>query len=142
MTCCKDCKSAETWCDYICDNFDEGNPCEIAICNCDWFEEKEVLIMKNKYVVNIKVEFEPRQIRHLAIECPECKNWFNSYDICDEDIRYNYQLSYNNCECPKCGCLFKTNNNNIQECSYEEVYKDVLEKKVEWVKDNNKMEVL
>jgi len=43
MTCCKDCKHVDTWCDCICDDFDEGNPCEIAICDCDWFEKKEVI---------------------------------------------------------------------------------------------------
>jgi hypothetical protein len=47
MTCCKDCKNAETWCDCICNNFDEGNTCEIPICNCDWFEKKELIIYKS-----------------------------------------------------------------------------------------------
>lgn len=89
--------------------------------------------MRNQSI-KVRVEFDPTPIRHLAIECPQCKNWFNSADICEETIVYDYELNNLNCICPKCKYSF-SGAASIQECnSLEEVYKDVLTRKVEWVK--------
>lgn len=30
---------------------------------------------------NVRVEYEPLPIRHIAVQCPECKNWFHGMDM-------------------------------------------------------------
>ena len=81
--------------------------------------------------INVRVEFDPIPIRHLAIQCPKCNNWFYDFDICKYEIRYNYQLYNIHCSCPKCDYDFE-GATNIQECGHPEVYENVLGKKVEW----------
>lgn len=89
--------------------------------------------------INIRVEFEPTPIRHLAIQCPNCQNWFADYDICENniDIKDKYDLYFLECRCPKCHHFFENKNHeslNIIECGHKEVYKNVLKKKIEWIK--------
>lgn len=57
--------------------------------------------------INIRVEYECNPIRHLALQCPYCNNWFQGDDIYNELVSYNYQLYELNCECPKCYSSFK-----------------------------------
>ena len=85
--------------------------------------------------VNMRVEFESTPVRHLAIQCPECKNWFYGYDISDSEARYKYQLQFMICSCPKCSHDFECMDVNIEECGHPEVYRGVLKKKieVEWI---------
>ena len=65
---------------------------------------------------NVKVETESTQIRHLAIECPNCNNWFKSYDICKTKVHFVEEIINTNCECPMCNYNFKIgNNSNIEE---------------------------
>jgi len=42
--------------------------------------------------INIRVEYELTPIRHLAVQCPECKSWFKQGDICLDYISYSYQM--------------------------------------------------
>lgn len=82
--------------------------------------------------VNIKIEYESTPIRSIAIECPECKNWFYGSDICKENVSFDYQLYNISCQCPKCNHLF-TPDPEIQECSSSfEVYENTLKKEVKW----------
>lgn len=85
-----------------------------------------------KIKVNVRAEFESTPIRHLAIECPSCKNWFYGWDISKKDVRYDYELYFLDCSCPKCGFDFE-GSAEVKECDSEEVYKGVLKKKEEWV---------
>lgn len=36
--------------------------------------------------VQIKVEFDPTPIRHMAIQCPKCERLFNMYDVATVNI--------------------------------------------------------
>lgn len=99
-------------------------------------------------IINMRAEFDPTPIRHLAVQCPHCQNWFHGHDITDDDIQYEYQLDYATFHCPICNKDFghnaeprsiwnrgsNANKINIQEESYPNVYKDCLEKKesVRW----------
>ena len=84
--------------------------------------------------VNIKVEYEATPIRHLAVQCPDCNNWFRGSDITKERCIYASELRGAECHCPKCGSEFKTAyESNIEENSeFPEFYDKCLRKKVTW----------
>lgn len=94
--------------------------------------------------INMKAEFDPTPIRHLAVQCPHCQKWFYGYDITDDDIQYEYQLDLATFHCPICDKDFGRNAEprsmwnlgsnarpkiNIEEVGYPEVYQDCLKKK-------------
>ena len=85
--------------------------------------------------VNIKAEYEVPPIIHLAVQCPDCKNWFRSEDILDKDVCYESALYYAELYCPKCGfeCNLDAFSYSIKECdSSKEVYENILRKKESW----------
>lgn len=85
--------------------------------------------------MNVRVEYELTPIRHFAVQCPKCNNWFNGREIVDDDdVMYTYQLSYVDFICPVCGIVFTgADGFNVEEAdSSEEVYNDCLKKKVIW----------
>ena len=91
------------------------------------------MVKIKKEDINIRVEYELTPIRHLAVQCPECKSWFKQGDICLDYISYSYQLFSTQYACPKCNFDFKAYDINIEECSNsKEVYRDVSKKKVIW----------
>ena len=89
--------------------------------------------------INFRIEYETRQIRHLAVQCPQCKKWFRGYDIVEEhdDLESDYALLYASFYCPLCEDEFmvdgKWNNMSIEEVAYPEVYNECLNKEVKWV---------
>lgn len=83
--------------------------------------------------VRIKVEFDPTPIRHLAIQCPSCKNWFVGCDIIKNDCVYEYQLTESECECPKCGDKFIIDcESDIENGDFPEFYDKCLKQIVTW----------
>jgi len=85
--------------------------------------------------VKIKVEYESMPIRHLAIQCPECTNWFMGHDICENNITLNYDLYGAYCACPKCDERFQIDIQNAEvddSASFPEFYKQCLRKKETW----------
>lgn len=93
--------------------------------------------------INVRVEFDPAPIRHLAVQCPYCNKWFRGYDIADGELRYSYQLRFANYHCPLCNKDFSEYKPNrdpfdekmvlkIEEAPYEDIYKDCLTKKTTW----------
>ena len=84
--------------------------------------------------VNMKVEYESTPIRHLAVQCPDCENWFFGYDIFKDDCQYDYQLRGSECHCPKCGSEFKVDfESNIEESNeFPEFYDKCLRQKITW----------
>ena len=90
----------------------------------------------NKF--NVRVEYEPIQIRHIAVQCPYCHSWYRGYDITDDQLAYGYQVSRATFLCPKCDKVFGYNTESVMdkavEMEYPEIYEDVLEKQVQWVK--------
>ncbi len=91
---------------------------------------------KNEDIKNvaIKAEFDPAPIRHLAIQCPECKNWFVGHDILEKHISYEYELSGSSCKCPICHAFFviSTNSDVDKEADFPEFYKKCKKKKTTW----------
>ena len=91
--------------------------------------------------INVRVEYECTPIRHIAVQCPECQNWFIGYDITDDELFYSHQIYQARFECPVCGKEFcgaggnYDNEFDIHECAYSnEVYRGCLQKKTTWEK--------
>ena len=91
--------------------------------------------------MQVRVEFDPAPIRHIAVQCPECEKWFHGWDIVNgkqfDDLRWGYEISWATFTCPVCGAEFGGLQNkeeiNIQEVgSAEECYKDCLKKREIW----------
>lgn len=87
--------------------------------------------------VQIKVEFEPTPIRHMAIQCPNCEKWFHHADIVEGDwIKYAHEIEvYTKCKCPICGEEFDLGNVELDErVNFPEFYNNCMTKKVnvEW----------
>lgn len=83
--------------------------------------------------MNVKVEYEETPIRHIAVECPECGNWFYGNDITDDNLTYIYNVRRAVFHCPVCHNTFdslESGGLDIQEESYPDVYNSCLHKKV------------
>lgn len=107
-------------------------------------KRKKEFILK----VNVRVEYEPALIRHIAIQCPYCKKWFQGNDITESQLSYDYQLNFAEFHCPVCNNSFgyhavkKTQYGRslgqerdellIEETDYPNVYEDCMTKKEEW----------
>lgn len=87
---------------------------------------------------NVRVEYENTPIRHIAVQCPKCKRWYDGRDITDDELSYDCDIYYSEFICPVCGHVFGANgyrdysNVQIEECDYSDVYKDCLRKKEVW----------
>lgn len=84
--------------------------------------------------VAIKANFDPAPIRHLAIQCPECNNWFIGNDILENTIYYAYEISGSSCLCPKCNTSFiiSINSDIDEEADFPEFYRKCLKRKITW----------
>lgn len=90
--------------------------------------------------MNVRVEYDSTPIRHIAVQCPECEEWFNGRDIVNGDwldeLRFEHQIYWATFTCPVCGWEFGGLHNadkaNIEEVSYPEVYDGCLERKEVW----------
>ena len=88
--------------------------------------------------MKVRVVYEPRHIRHIAIQCPKCKNWFYGDDITSDELTTEYNIDFASYVCPKCNhawsCSGYPNHEmpEVEETSYPEVYRDCLQKNVIW----------
>lgn len=57
---------------------------------------------KKEQRINMRIEYELTPIRHMAIQCPFCHNWFHGSDCTDSWIEFGYQLQYTVFTCPMC----------------------------------------
>ena len=81
--------------------------------------------------VNVKVEYDRIPIRHMAVQCPDCKNWFASYDIVQSDWDYEHQINGAICECPICQNSFGiSDDSNIEESGEFPEFYDKCKKQV------------
>ena len=92
-------------------------------------------IMSRK--VRIKVEYEPRPIRHMVIQCPDCEKWFMPGDIVTKECIYpNYEEDiecFTRCKCPSCNCEFDLGNvEEDTDVSFPEFYEKVAKRKEVW----------
>jgi hypothetical protein len=87
-------------------------------------------------VINVSAEFEPRQIRLMAIQCPRCKRWFSRGDLnvssrcCNTDI----DIKYADYHCPACNTTFGYccgDMPNITE-NYDEIKEKLAKRKTVW----------
>ena len=94
---------------------------------------------------NVRVEYDSTPIRHIAVQCPECNNWFPGKDITHDKLSFDYNIAWANFECPVCGKVFGRRSLTgtsfgrqyfdipiIRKCSGREVYDGVLRKKEVW----------
>ena len=85
---------------------------------------------------NVRVEYESTPIRHIAVQCPDCKKWFRGWEITKDSLSYSYEIGFAKFECPICerefGGLQHTDKPNIEEVGHPAVYEGCLEKKVKW----------
>lgn len=83
--------------------------------------------------IKIAVEFEPTPIRHMAIQCPQCKHWFRQYDIASRLIEYKHDIdSYAKCECPACNHDFDLGCVEFEYPDFHDFYNECAKKKVVW----------
>lgn len=94
------------------------------------FNQEEIKVKQ----VNMKVEYDSIPIRHIAVQCPDCGNWFFGTDIIQGDCQYEYQLHRAKCHCPKCGSDFRVGHeSNIEESNeFPEFYDKCLKQKIIW----------
>ena len=83
---------------------------------------------------NVRVEFECTPIRHIAVQCPKCENWFRGLDILEcGTLRFAYDINYAIFKCPLCekefGSIAHGDKPVVEEFSHPDVYKGILEKK-------------
>lgn len=85
---------------------------------------------------NVRVEYDPTPIRHIAVQCPECNQWFHGRDITKRNLNHDHDIPFAEFECPVCGKDFgglqHRDEPNVQETSYPDVYEGCLEKKEVW----------
>lgn len=90
---------------------------------------------------NVRVEYENTPIRHIAVQCPKCDNWFRGWDIVKGEeafdvLRYAHDINWVEFECPVCGEEFDglqyNDQVNIEEVEYPEVYDGCLKRKEAW----------
>lgn len=87
---------------------------------------------------NVRVEFEPRQIRHISVQCPFCYNWFMGEEITHDDLSHDYDIDIAEFKCPLCEKQFNSkygslNRAVVREVGYPEVYDNCLRQVVKTV---------
>lgn len=91
--------------------------------------------------MNVKIMYDPAPIRHIAVQCPDCKRWFNGQDIAEKELEYGYELYNTQFTCPVCGKIFGSSaysdhrDVKVEECDrHSDVYKDIYRKVEKWEK--------
>lgn len=83
----------------------------------------------------VKVEYDCTPIRHIAVQCPKCKNWFKGYDVLYQGgLSYSSDLISAEFKCPICNEFFGgiTDKSTVEESSYPNIYSECLTKKEIW----------
>jgi uncharacterized Zn-finger protein len=79
-----------------------------------------------------RIEFEIQPIRHIAVQCPYCENWFHGRDISNKTLHDIIDVEFATYDCPICGHKFDGKDLYYEEMEYEDVYKGCLTKKEFW----------
>ena len=98
----------------------------------DFIEEAE----EKKPELNMRVEYDIVPIAAVAVECPNCKNWFAARAIVNpkafKALRYISDLKYASYQCPVCGLWFYAQDYTLSVSEHQhesEVYEGCLRKK-------------
>lgn len=90
------------------------------------------------------VQYESRPIRRLIFKCPKCGKWFNTLDVTDTEIGYDYELDiyvgdvmskndYDSFICPSCNYNPCTDNDAVKISVQEvEEFPEVAKKRTIW----------
>lgn len=85
---------------------------------------------------NVRVEYERKPIRHIAVQCPACSKWFDGREISDANINDLPDIDGVVFVCPICGQVFGEFDGGdyaiIEESRYPDIYNNCLRKKVMW----------
>ena len=77
-----------------------------------------------------RVEYAYKPIRHIAIQCPECKKWFYGDDISDKKLEDEVDISFATFSCPLCkkefGEIKHKDQVIIEEINYPDTYKECI----------------
>ena len=93
---------------------------------------------ERKHIFNVRVEYDQIPIRHIAVQCPNCEEWFHGRDIADNDLIYRRDIDIAIFNCPLCGTSFGDYDSiafdyaEIKEVGYPDIYHGVRERKVTW----------
>ena len=87
--------------------------------------------------MNVRVEYEIPQIRHVSVQCPRCFRWYDAREIANRGLIYEFDIRDAWFSCPVCGEEFSAATSVggiiIKECeSSAEVYDGCLHKKEVW----------
>lgn len=96
--------------------------------------------------INFLVEYGLQPIREVAVQCPNCQNWFRAKDITSDGLMYKWELSRAQFVCPICEERFSVfpkwfdeyrdvgNEAHIEECDDNvSIYEGCLKRKEVWV---------
>lgn len=93
--------------------------------------------------MKVRVVYDPTPIRHIAVQCPKCENWFRGNDITEDKLEYSHQIHFAQFHCPVCGKIFGSSeyigftDTRIYEVGYPDVYSGCLERKEVWMTKEN-----
>ena len=85
---------------------------------------------------NVRVEYESTPIRHIAVQCPKCNNWFHGWDIVKggfDTLKYKSSINWAEFKCPVCGEEFgglqHADEPVVKEVEHPKIYNGCLERK-------------
>ena len=84
--------------------------------------------------VKIKAEFDLTPVRHLAVQCPHCNNWFVGNDVLYNSVMYEYEIKGNSFNCPICKAyVIISDDSEIEEdVDFPKFYDSCKQKKTVW----------
>ena len=89
--------------------------------------------------MNVRVEYDPRPIRHIAVQCDKCGNWFDGRDISPSSLACEYHIYGAKFVCPLCDYTFGADTSlpdygiKVKErFDSGDVYKDCKRRKEVW----------
>ena len=101
--------------------------------------------MKTGMAFNVRIDHDPATIRHIAIQCPKCKEWFHGRDLTDELLTYDTDLYHVTFICPLCYTLFgKDTDYEVccgEEADYPEIYVGCYQKSTVFTKTTSTADV-
>ena len=94
--------------------------------------------MNTAFAFNVRIDHDPAPIRHIAVQCPECMEWFRGRDITEESLTYDSDLYQTTFVCPICHTVFGKDTNywicSGKEADYPEIYDDCWTKETRFSK--------
>lgn len=85
--------------------------------------------------IKARIQYVPRLIQHIAIQCPYCQRWFSAGDITSTEIRDSADAVCAAYSCPVCEkgfTAFPDGELDVEEGNVRTVYRDVVRRKEVW----------